>query len=155
MTWHILFSPPCSHLPSWYPLHPNGLTLWSMLSFAIPSALASSPSRRVEGVINYGKSLHMNLPVGNFQRCERVFTCFFGCNLPSISYCWWSFSSTSSTSSPRFSQLLFLPAHLVPAPLCQLLSCTTVLFKVLNIRWKKFFFMFCVCFWCITCVKAL
>ena len=99
-TWHILFSPPCSHLPSSYPLHPNGLTLWSMLSFATPSALASSPSRRVEGVITVSP-LHMNLPVGNFQRCERVFTC---CNLPSISYCWWSFSSTSSTSFPRSRQ---------------------------------------------------
>ena len=55
-TWHILFSPPCSHLPSSFPLHPNGLTLRSMLSFAIPSALASSPLQGVKGVINYAKS---------------------------------------------------------------------------------------------------
>ena len=55
-TWHILFSPPCSHLPSSFPLHPNGLTLWSMLSFAILSALASSPLKGMKGVINYAKS---------------------------------------------------------------------------------------------------
>ena len=38
---------------------------------------------------------------------------------------------TSPTSSPSSSQSLFLPAHSMSAPICQLLFGTTVLFKVL------------------------
>ena len=37
----------------------------------------------------------------------------------------------SPTSSPSSRQELFLPIHWMPAPVCQLLYCTTLLFKVL------------------------
>ena len=53
VTRHSLFSPSWSHLPPSSSLHPNGLTLWSRLSSTLPSALASSPFWRAEGVINY------------------------------------------------------------------------------------------------------
>ena len=39
----------------------------------------------------------------------------------------------SPTSSPSCSQELFFPVHLMPAPVCQLLYCTTVLSKVLYV----------------------
>ena len=45
----------------------------------------------------------------------------------------------SLTSSPHFSQQLFLPVHSMPAPVCQLLDYTTVLFRVLYSKIKKIF----------------
>ena len=51
----------------------------------------------------------------------------------------------SPTSSPSSSQELFLPFHLMPAPVCQLLYCTTVLFQVLCCKIKNVSFIFCVC----------
>ena len=57
----------------------------------------------------------------------------WNCSLPSISCCWWSFSSTISHLQllQSVTLLLFLPDHLIPVPVCQLLYCTTVFFKVL------------------------
>ena len=52
----------------------------------------------------------------------------------------------SLTSSPHSSQWLFLPVHSMPAPVCQLLDYTTVLFRVLYNKIKK---DFCACFLCI------
>ena len=40
----------------------------------------------------------------------------------------------SPTSSPSSSQERFLPVHSMPAPVCQLLYCIPVLFKVLNCK---------------------
>ena len=54
----------------------------------------------------------------------------------------------SPTSSPSSSQQLFLPVHSMPAPVCQLLYCTTVLFKVLYCNIKNIFLIF-VCFLCV------
>ena len=60
----------------------------------------------------------------------------------------------SPTSFPSSSQWLFLPVHLMPAPVCQLLYCTTGIFKVLYCKEKKFYF--CICsFLCIICVKNI
>ena len=52
--------------------------------------------------------------------------------------------SPTSSSSP--SQYFFLPVHLMPAPVCQLLYCTTTLFKALYYSFKNVFFIFCVFF---------
>ena len=55
------------------------------------------------------------------------------------------------TSFPSCSQQLFLPVHSMPAPVCQVLNCTTVLFKVLDCKNKKglflhlFIFMYYLC----------
>ena len=59
----------------------------------------------------------------------------------------------SPTSSPSSSQELFLPVHLMPAPVCQLLYCTIVLFKVLYCKIKNVLFF--VCFLCIISVKSI
>ena len=46
----------------------------------------------------------------------------------------------------------FLPVHLIPAPVCQLLYCTAVLFKILDCKIKNVYFLFfCVC---VICVKS-
>ena len=52
----------------------------------------------------------------------------------------------SPTSSPSSSQQLFLPVPTMPAPVCQLLYCTTVLFKVLYCKIKNVFFILCLFF---------
>ena len=59
-----------------------------------------------------------------------------------------------SASSLSPSHWLFLPAHSMPAPVCQLSCHATVLFKVLHCKIKKFFFIFCICFLYIICVKT-
>ena len=41
------------------------------------------------------------------------------------------------------------------APVCHLSYCTTVLFKVLYCKIKNVFFIFCVCFLFIICVKSI
>ena len=61
----------------------------------------------------------------------------------------------SPTSSPSSSQELSWPVHSMPASVCQLLYHTTVLFKVLYCKIKNVFFIFCVCFLCIICVKSI
>ena len=50
---------------------------------------------------------------------------------------------SSPTPFPSSSQQLFLLTHSMPASVCQLLYCTTVLFKVLYCKIKKVFFIFC------------
>ena len=47
----------------------------------------------------------------------------------------------------------FLPVHLIPAPVCQLLYCTAVLSRYWTVRLKMFIFclFFCVC---VICVKS-
>ena len=50
----------------------------------------------------------------------------------------------SPTSSPSSSKSLFLPVPLMPAPVCQLLCWTAVLFKVLSWKIKNAFFIFSV-----------
>ena len=64
------------------------------------------------------------------RSCAISFRYKWNWRLSSISYYWWSFSSVIShlLSSP---QSHFLPVQSVPAPVCQLLYYTTVLFKVL------------------------
>ncbi|XP_057576166.1 alpha/beta hydrolase domain-containing protein 17C isoform X3 [Hippopotamus amphibius kiboko] len=59
------------------------------------------------------------------------------------------------TSSPSSSQYLFLPVHSMPAPVCQLLYCTTVLFKGLYCQIKNVLLIFYVCFVCSICVKSV
>ena len=97
--------------------------------------------------------LHTNLQVGNFQRCKPASLYVQGPEpVPSTS----GMSEIaarppspiaddpsalpSPTSSPSSSQELFLPVHSMPAPVCQLLCCTTVLFKVkyCTVRLKMF-----------------
>ena len=60
----------------------------------------------------------------------------------------------SPTSSLSSSKQLCLPAHLMPAPVCQLLYSTTILFKVLYCKIKSLFFILCICL-CIICVKSI
>ena len=51
------------------------------------------------------------------------------------------------------SQQLFLPVHSIPAPLCQPLYCTTVLFKVPYYMIKMFIFCVCLFFMYFLCEK--
>ena len=44
--------------------------------------------------------------------------------------------------SPSSNQHFFLPTHLIPASVCQLLYYTTVLFKVLYCKIKNIYFLF-------------
>ena len=50
--------------------------------------------------------------------------------------------------SPSSSRYLFLPVHWIPVPVCQLLYCTTVLFKVLYCQIKMFSSFFVLAFMC-------
>ena len=43
----------------------------------------------------------------------------------------------------------FLPVHLIPAPVCQLLYCTAVFFKVLDCKIKNVYFLFLLCVFCV------
>ena len=54
---------------------------------------------------------------------------------------------------PSSSQYLFLPVHLMPAPVCQSYCTTTVLFKVLYCKIKNVAFIFCACFVYYLCEK--
>ena len=60
------------------------------------------------------------------------------------SYCWWFLSSTISHLLSLLQ--LFLPVHLMPAPIRQLLYCATILLKVLYCKIKNVFLIFYVCF---------
>ena len=60
---------------------------------------------------------------------------------------------SSPTSSPSSSQQLFLPGHPMPAPVCQLLSYTTILFRVYcTVRFQIFIFL-CLFFMYYLCEK--
>ena len=59
----------------------------------------------------------------------------------------------SPASSASSSHSLFLPIYSMPAPVCQLLYYTDVLFKVLYCNIKNIFGV-CVCFFCIICMKS-
>ena len=96
--------------------------------------------------------LHANLQVVNFERCKSVFhqlqawvetaACVPSPIADDPS------ALPSPTPSPSSSQLLFLPIHLMPVPVCHLLYCTTVLFKALYLEINFFFgllFMSCLC----------
>ena len=65
-----------------------------------------------------------------------------------------SFSSTISQLLSLLHQWLVLTVHLMPAPGCQLLHCTTVFFKVLYSKIKDVFCIF-VCLLCIICMKSI
>ena len=41
------------------------------------------------------------------------------------------------------------------APLCQLLCCITVLFKILYCKIKTVFFIYCICLFCVSFYPAL
>ena len=77
----------------------------------------------------------------------------WNCSLHSVSYCWRSFSSTISHLLSLLQSVTLLSCSLDASPVCQLLYCTTVLFKVLycTIRFKLFslffvfFLMYCLC----------
>ena len=94
--------------------------------------------------------LHKNLQVVNFQRCEHA-----------------SSSSKEPEPVPLMSGMKEIAAcplspiaddpsaHSMPAPVFQLLHCTTVLFEVLYYKIKNVSFIFCVCFLCVICVKSI
>lgn len=152
MTWHILFSPPCSHLPSSYPLHPNGLTLWSLLSFAIPSALASSPSRWVEGVINYGKSPTYEpscWELSKMRTCVHMLQLTLHLLLLMILW-FYIFHLLSPLQSVTLLACSLGASPFMPTAVLH--NCT---FQGTEYKMKKIVLIFCVCFWCIICVKAL
>ena len=110
--------------------------------------------------------LHTNLQVANSQRCERASGSSKESEpVPStpgvseIAACPPSpvadnpSALPSPTSSPSSSQYLFLPVPSMPAPVCQLLYCTAVHFKVLYCKIKHVFFIFRVCFLYYLCEK--
>ena len=53
------------------------------------------------------------------------------CGLPSVSYCWWPFSSDIPHHVSLLRLVILLSCSLGASPVCQLLYCTTVLFEVL------------------------
>ena len=62
----------------------------------------------------------------------------------------------SPTSSPSFSQYLFLLVHMMPAPVYQLLYCAIVLFKILYCNIKNISFIFlCMFFMDYLCEKFI
>ena len=89
-----------------------------------------------------------NCQVASFQRCEPALSSITSAagdttaRPPSPTAADPS-ALPSPTSSPSSSQSLFLPVHSMPAPVCQLLSWTTVLFKELYYKIKNGFV--CVC----------
>ena len=93
--------------------------------------------------------------------CElsKIWTCIhmpnpirreWNCSLPSVSYCWQSFSCISSYPL-SFQSVTLLAVPLMSTLICQLLYYTMILFKVLycKIKYDRFIF----CFLCIICVK--
>ena len=94
--------------------------------------------------------LYMN-QVANFLKCKCAFARLVtsvvsdDC-LPSVSGCRWPFISALSHPLSLLHHELFWPVHSVPAPECQLLCSTTVLFKVLHCKVKDVFFILCVSF---------
>ena len=102
--------------------------------------------------------LHTNLQVANFQRCERASGSIkepepvpATSGVSEIAAC----PPSPTADNPS---ALHLPPPLPPAISkssclfirCQPLYWTTVLFKIINV-----FFIFCVCFLCIICVKSI
>ena len=93
--------------------------------------------------------------VSNFQRCQCMFYQMRVLSGGQITACPLSPTAddplalpcpTSSPSSVR--QELFWPVHSMPAPVCHLLYCTTILFKVLYCQMKNtlfFVFMYYLC----------
>ena len=70
---------------------------------------------------------------------------------PSVSSYWWSLSSIISHLFFLFQSVTLLVLDSVSAPVCQLLYCITVLFKVQSCKIKNVNFLFL----CIICVKSV
>ena len=68
------------------------------------------------------------------------------CSMSSLSYCWWSFSSTISHLLSLLQSVTLLAFSLDASPVCWLTYFTTVLSKVLYCKIKNISFIFCVCF---------
>ena len=94
--------------------------------------------------------LYRNLQVANFQRCFQ--SVFHHWHLREIAACPPSpvadhpSTPPSPVSSPSSSLELVFFVHWSLAPVCQLLLCTTVLFKVLYYKLKNVFFIFVLVF---------
>ena len=87
--------------------------------------------------------LHMALQAVNSRRCEcisvsGVTESAARCPSPAAEH---PSALPSPTSSPFSSPTLSLPVRSVPVPVCQLLFCTSVLFKVLNCMIKNVHFL--------------
>ena len=94
--------------------------------------------------------LHMNLQVVNFQRCKCVFTCPImsvqSCSLPSVSYCWRSFSSTISHLLSLLLAVTLLACLLSVSPCVPGAVLSKVLYhNIKNVFFIFLFFMYCLC----------
>ena len=117
--------------------------------------------------MNTVSPLHTTLQVVSFQRCRRTIGASkepepvpstagvsdFAADPPSP-VAGDASALPSPTSASSSSQEFFLPAHSVPALVCRLLNCTCILFRVLHCEVTSVFFIFCLLFICIICVKS-
>ena len=85
--------------------------------------------------------------------CSINFRCEWNRGLLSISYCWWSSSPTISHLFSLLQPVPLLACSLDASPVCQLLCCTTVVFKIVYFKIKNAFFIFCIRFLCYLCKK--
>ena len=98
--------------------------------------------------------LHTNLLVENFQRCEPVFRQRplmreWNCSLPSVSWCWRSFSSTISHLLSVLQAVTSLACSLDASPCMPVV----VLFKILNYKFKNVLCFLCLFFMYYLCGK--
>ena len=100
--------------------------------------------------------LYMSIQVANFQRCEFVFHQLQVWGKSWLALHLLLLMILSSTISHLFSLLqavTLLACSLDASPVCQLLCCTTVVFKIVCFKIKNAFFIFFICFLCYLCKK--
>ena len=99
--------------------------------------------------------LHTNLLVENFQRCEHVFhqrplMREWNCSLPSVSWCWRSFSSTISHLLSLLTSVTLLACSLDISPCMPAVVLDYYFSRFCTVKIENVFFVFCffVCYLC-------
>ena len=109
----------------------------------------------VQCVVN---PLHTNLLVENFQRCEHVFHQHplmreWNFSLPSVSWCWGSFSSTISHLLSLLMSVTLLACSLYVSPCMPAVVLDYYFSRFCTVKIENVFFIFC--FLCVIYVKSI
>ena len=121
------------------------LLTWNSYSWPVPQSLRTCHAGPQLCTVSL---LHTNLQALNSHKYECTFhqhQAWMQLQLAtphSISYCWWSFSSIISYLLSLLQAVTLLACSRIPAPVYQLLYCTTVLSKVLYCKIENVFLLF-------------
>ena len=89
------------------------------------------------------------------RTCAIIVRHEWNSSLPSVSCCWWPFSSTISHLLSLLQSVTLLACSFHASPCMPAVVLDYIVFKVLYSKSKNVFFIFRVCCLCIICVKSI